>query len=576
MSSDTTQKNSAQKHTAHTHSTHTTQSSSTHAGAWHSSTTHTAYAAQQSNTHTGTHNAGTPHARSTQNMRVREHFLTVWTLVGVVLLLVALGYVLNIMALPVSIVLWTLVFVFCLAGLVDWFEKKGLSRLLGTTIAYVIMVLILIALALLMFSPAFGLNSQFTELAKSMPAYANNFMAWATSLYDSVGHLFEDDTLKQWLTDVATAVVAAITSLFEGGATGIVSIGSGVVNSVIAVGFALVIAFWILMELPAMDREARRLVGPNHSEGYDLFTITVTRVVGGFIKATLLQCLLIGVGCGVLFLILQLPSALALAGIVALLNIIPVIGPWIAVAAASIVGLVVSPITGLIIFLGVIVIQQFIYTFVSPKLMENSVDIHPILTLIVLVAGSSIGGAMGGVSGSIVGMLMAIPAVAIMKSLFVYYFEKKTGRQLVAYDGVFFQGSPSDVEHVDPMADALSPADYNKEHQLVEQERIQRTGRLERVRANDAPTVLAKIELPFKKRVSTAELPRVSAANQGACEFTAKTLGETLEAPGEIAGKTAGETLGEAPRTSREIRTKTQGEALQNSTSTPTSTGGSR
>ena len=439
----------------------------------------------------------------------RRRFLNVWTTVGVLLLLAALVYILNIMALPVSIVLWTLVFVFCLAGLVDWLEGKGLSRLLGTTVAYLVMVFVLALLALLMFSPALGLNEQFSELIRSMPAYANNFMSWANSMYDTVGHLFEDDTVKKWLTDIAATIAAAVTDLFEGGATGIVSIGSGLVNGIIAIGFAIVIAFWILMELPAIDREARRLVGPCRQESYDLFTITVTRVVGGYIKATILQCLCIGFCCGILYLVLGLPSALALAGIAVVFNVVPVIGQWIAVVVVSIVGLVVSPMTAFIIIVGMVVIQQFVYTFVSPKLMRNSVDIHPVLTLIVLVIGSSLGGAMGGVSGSIVGMLLSIPAVAIMKSLFVYHFEKSTGRQLVAYDGVFFQGTPSDDDAVDPMADALSPADYEKEHQLVEQERIQRTGRIAALRADESGSVLPAFDMPFAKRLRTDQLPKI-------------------------------------------------------------------
>ena len=84
-------------------------------------------------------------------------------------------------------------------------------------------------------------------------------------------------------------------------------------------------------------------------------------------------------------------------------------------------------------------------------------DIHPALTLIALVAGSAIGGAMSGFTGSLVGMLASIPAVAVMKSVFVYYFEKQTGRQLVAEDGVFFQGTPRSDGSLDPIADATSP-----------------------------------------------------------------------------------------------------------------------
>ena len=65
---------------------------------------------------------------------------------------------------------------------------------------------------------------------------------------------------------------------------------------------------------------------------------------------------------------------------------------------------------------------------------------------------------MSGFTGSLVGMLASIPAVAVMKSVFVYYFEKQTGRQLVAEDGVFFQGTPRiRRDPLDPIADATSP-----------------------------------------------------------------------------------------------------------------------
>ena len=68
---------------------------------------------------------------------------------------------------------------------------------------------------------------------------------------------------------------------------------------------------------------------------------------------------------------------------------------------------------------------------------------------------------MGGLMGNIVGMLLSIPFAAIAKTVFVYYFEKNTGRQIVAEDGVFFRGNPSvlDGENGEPdaMADAISP-----------------------------------------------------------------------------------------------------------------------
>ena len=90
-------------------------------------------------------------------------------------------------------------------------------------------------------------------------------------------------------------------------------------------------------------------------------------------------------------------------------------------------GVFVSPWIAVIALGGTIAIQQIVYTFISPKIMANSVDVHPALTLIALMAGSAIGGAMSGFTGSLVGMLASIPAVAVAKSVFVYYFESAWG-----------------------------------------------------------------------------------------------------------------------------------------------------
>ena len=80
------------------------------------------------------------------------------------------------------------------------------------------------------------------------------------------------------------------------------------------------------------------------------------------------------------------------------------------------------------------------------------------LTLTVLLIGMGLGSALGGLGGAIVGMLICVPLVAAVKALFVYYFEKRTGRQIVAEDGFFFKGVPTDTEHFDPVADAAATA----------------------------------------------------------------------------------------------------------------------
>ena len=390
-------------------------------------------------------------------LKARRRFLTVWTIVGAILLTGVLVYLFNLLSVPVGIVIWSVVIVFCLRGPVNKLEKLGVPRLAGTAIAYVLMFVVLALVGLLMFSPAFGVGDQFTNLIQSVPGYIQTIANWGNDLYARYADVLQNDTVQGWITDAFNALVAWASTFARDSASGVVAIGTGVVNTFVALGFALVVAFWMLMELPDLGRESERLVGPKHREDLEMLHVTFTRVMGGYIKGTLLQCAIIGVGCVVLFGVIGIPNYAALGGIAGLLNIIPIVGPWLGGALAAVVGVFVSPWIALVALLGTIAIQQIVYTFVSPKIMATSVDVHPALTLIALMAGSAIGGAMSGFTGSLVGMLASIPAVAVAKSVFVYYFEKRTGRQLVAKDGVFFQGTPADGDAVDPIADAIAP-----------------------------------------------------------------------------------------------------------------------
>ena len=96
--------------------------------------------------------------------KARRRFLMVWTAVGAILLTGAAVYLINILSVPIGILLWTLVIVFCLRGTVNKLESKGVPRPAGTGIAYLLMFAVLAIVSFLMLSPAFGFGELFTAL----------------------------------------------------------------------------------------------------------------------------------------------------------------------------------------------------------------------------------------------------------------------------------------------------------------------------------------------------------------------------------------------------------------------------
>lgn len=424
--------------------------------------------------------------QSDKTDKARRRFLNVWTIVGAIALTWVVVQLLNILSVPVAIVIWTTIIVFVLRGTVNKLEEIGINRTVGTAIGYVIMFAVLALVAFLLFSPGVGMNTQFANLIENVPVYVQGISDWANDMYARYAYMLDDESVRAFVADVQASAMDWAGDFAKNSASGAIAFGTGLANAFMAIGFALVVAFWILMQLPQLGRECKRLVGDAHAEDLEMLHITFTRVMGGYIKGTLLQCAIIGVACGILFAVLGIPNSMALGGITGILNIIPIIGPWLGGGLAAIVGIFVSPLVAVIAILGTIVIQQFVYTFISPKIMSDSVDIHPALTLIALMAGSALGGAMGGLPGSLVGMLASIPAVAVAKSVFVYYFEKRTGRRLVSKDGVFFLGTPSSSEDGDapnPIADATSPhPDGSAEFERAEKKRAENAENRRKIR----------------------------------------------------------------------------------------------
>jgi predicted PurR-regulated permease PerM len=412
----------------------------------------------QSTTASTTPSDQVPDGVSVRTDNARRHCYQVVTLLAVCALVYILGVVLDVLSLPVGMLIWTAIFVFILYGPVNAMARRGMNRVLACAIAYIAMFAVLIVLGFIFFSPMGGMVSQFEDMLSGLPATIDALNDWWEGFYADHADLLGNATVSAWLDSATNSLYAWASHLADSTATGIINFGVGLGSALTAIGFALVVAFWLLMELPKIGAELRRIVPDEHREEASMFHLTITRVVGGYIKATLIQCLIIGVVCGIGYQILGVPNAAALGLITGTLNIIPVVGPWFGGGVAGIVGFLISPLIGLIALVLTIVVQQFVYTFISPKLMSDSCDVHPAAVIIAMLFGGAIGTAMQGVTGAILGMLLSIPVVAIAKAVAVYYYERKTGRQIVSEDGVFFNGTPfyqADGVTPDPLADAI-------------------------------------------------------------------------------------------------------------------------
>ena len=99
------------------------------------------------------------------------------------------------------------------------------------------------------------------------------------------------------------------------------------------------------------------------------------------------------------------------------MEIIPYVGPIVSAIPAVILGLTVSPMTGLLVLILVFAVQQFEYHVIVPQIMKKALGINPIAVILALLIGLKLGGVFGAI--------LAIP-IATAISVVVEDLMKKT------------------------------------------------------------------------------------------------------------------------------------------------------
>ncbi len=155
------------------------------------------------------------------------------------------------------------------------------------------------------------------------------------------------------------------------------------------------------------------------------------RSVGGFLRSSLINSMIQGFVAFVGFMIVGHPYAITMGINSGILNIIPVVGPSISAITATLIALVYSPIMAIWTMVMAMLSQNITDNVIAPTINQSTMQVHPVLSLTALVVGSTFGGAIG--------MIVALPLVAVIKSLFIFYFETRTGELIVSYEGALFR-----------------------------------------------------------------------------------------------------------------------------------------
>ncbi|SEI70579.1 Predicted PurR-regulated permease PerM [Pseudooceanicola nitratireducens] len=307
------------------------------------------------------------------------------------------------------IALWWLgdvILPFVLGGAVAYFldpvadrlEAAGASRALATAIITLFGVLIFVVLALLVVPT---LINQAVQLFDTVPKVFQDFQAFLTARFPDL--LDEGSTLRQSLTSVAETIQSKGGQLLE---TALTSVGS-LINVVMLFVIVPVVAFYLLYDWDRMVAQIDNLLPRDHAPVIRKLAREIDQTLASFIRGMGTVCLILGSYYAVALMLVGLQFGLVVGAFAGLITFIPYVGALLGGALA--IGLALFQFWGdwvsIGLVAGIFVIGQVIEgNVLTPKLVGNSVGLHPVWLIFALSVFGSLFG--------FVGMLVAVPVAA--------------------------------------------------------------------------------------------------------------------------------------------------------------------
>jgi predicted PurR-regulated permease PerM len=294
-----------------------------------------------------------------------------------------------------SVLVLVIVALFLAVGLnpaVEFLMRRGLQRP-WAVLCVIVGVLVAFGLFLVTIVPL--VSHQVTAIGDALPGWFDQ--------------LQKNGTIRSF--DNKYDVSAKVTHYLQSGALarklfgGALGLGLAILGILANVFVVIVLTLYFLASLPSMKHAAYQLAPMSRRERVSLLGDRILRNIGGYVSGAFVVALCAGVSTMVFLFVVGLGSyAVALALVVALLDVIPMIGATIGAAIVCMIGFATDPTTGLICIAFYVAYQQLENFVIYPRVMSRSVEIPGALTVIAALIGGSLLG--------VVGALLAIPTAA--------------------------------------------------------------------------------------------------------------------------------------------------------------------
>jgi predicted PurR-regulated permease PerM len=317
-----------------------------------------------------------------------------------------------------TIIGWAVLALFLSAVLnpaVNWLERRRIKRSIGIVLTYlgvVVGLLLIVGIFVPVVVTEIGDLIDFIVGVIQNPEGATEYLRTLLEQF-GLGFLFE--TLSERLADLPSQL-GQVARSFLLSAGGLAVSAATFVSALVSI---LTLTFFLLLNPEGFMNNGLRLFPEPQRPVVRNILGQSAGAVSGYITGNLAISFICGVLTFIVLVVLGMPYPAALALLVALLDLIPLVGATLGGALLVIVGFFVSPLTAIILLIYVLVYQQVEGSVLQPLVYSRAVQLNAIVIFIAILVGAALLG--------IPGALLAIPVAEIIRILVTAIIEYRSG-----------------------------------------------------------------------------------------------------------------------------------------------------
>ncbi len=322
--------------------------------------------------------------------------ISFWTMFKAALLVVLL-FALWILRDVIAVLLISIVIASAIEPVNHFFAKYRIPRILSVVVIYLGAFFILSLVFYLVIPPLLG---DILDFISTLPAYIEETLSPKGPISTFLPEI--PSALGDFLTGLATSLEQSIPKI----TAGIFSAGTTVFGGMLSFVLLIVISFYLSVQEHGIENFLR-IVTPLEHEEYILgLWKRSQRKIGRWLQGQFLLGVLVGIIVFLGLTLLGIKYALLLAILSAIFEVIPVFGPVMAAIPAIAIAAIQSPSSALLVLGLYIIVQQFENHLIYPLVVRKTVGVPPLLVVISLVVGGTLGGFFG--------IVLAVPIAAVL------------------------------------------------------------------------------------------------------------------------------------------------------------------